>query len=287
MNETFAIEIQAATGRWQTTCQITDRPGAQVWRVTLINGIQVAVKITTGAENAGRMAAREAAVIRAAGPTAGRVLATGTVPGVVSWLVTPWWHGPTLADQIVRLRARGVDARARSSIALLAAQAAGALAALHEAGWSHGAVRAEHFIHTPHGVRLVDLGSARGPADSLPPELDFPPTGTLVGLDIAEISRRLTAGTLATPSTEADVYTFASVVWNSCTGTWPVDHHPEAGNDGEDSAPAWATAPSGWRAFKVLLKPALASQPILRPTAAALSSALSLLAALEAAKTSC
>ncbi|MFD5317551.1 hypothetical protein [Streptomyces sp. NPDC127098] len=279
MNEIFATVIQAAIGRWQTITQITSRADSEVWRATLINGVQVAVKITIGPGNEGLVAAREAAVIRAAGASAGRVLAGGRLIEGGSWLVTPWWHGPTLADQLAELRGKAAERTAHRVAARAAAQAAAALADLHQAGWVHGGVRAEHFIHTAHGVRLVDLAWARGPAGSLPADLDFPYIGTLHRLDAAEIARRLRANTLVTPTPEGDVHTFARALWHCWSGAWPTDPEADGAVPGKGRR---AVDPLGWPGFEVALETALAPEPDVRPTATVLAGALSLLAELEA-----
>ncbi|MFD5319408.1 hypothetical protein [Streptomyces sp. NPDC127098] len=294
MNEAIAAAIESAVGRWQTTSQVADRTGSQVWCATLVTGVKVAIKISLGAGDQGLMAAREAEAIRMAGPAAGRVLGTGTLPDGGSWLVTPWWHGPTLAVELARLRDQADDPAARTTMARRAAEAATALSELHETGWSHGAVRTHHVIHTPHGTRLVDLSFAYCPTVRLRRHfgrfpLDVP--DRWVHVEAPEIARRLQAKVPAAPTPAADVYALAADVWRGWTGVWPVDYQA-AGVDAEDPAAVrgavasgmWRRTvdPLGWKAFEVLLETALASQPTSRPTAAVFAHALSYLAEFEA-----
>jgi hypothetical protein len=255
----------------------------------MVNGLTVAVKVSAD----GVLAAREAAVIRAAGPVAGTVLGSGRLEGGGSWMASPWWHGSTLVAEFTDARKQPADPAARRRAASAAADAASAVAELHAAGWAHGDVQAEHFIHTPYGVRLLDLAWAHSLYRSLPAGLDAQYAGALVHLEAPEIARALLNGQPVTPTPQADVYALAGALWACWTGTWPVNYEA-AGVDPApgDLEPKRRAVASGrwlrtietpqWENFGVLLWPALAPRPEDRATARALAEELDRLAEKEA-----
>lgn len=289
MRHDVAGEIRVRLGNWSSYELVTDRRGAQVWRMQLTNGAAVAVKIAEGGGEASVLPAREAAVIRAAGPVAGTVLAWGRLPDRGSWLATPWWHGPTLWAKFAPVRRTPDAPAARHFAAKAAAEAATAVADLHDAGWAHGDLQADHIIHITEGARLLDLSWAHNPNAVLQQDLAVPYAGALVHLEAPETARLLLDGAPTTPTAPADVYALAAVLWQCWTSTWPV--HYEAA--GVDPAPGNVTAKrqaiaSGrhlhpitslpWGAFGALLARALSTHPDHRPTAREMAGELALLA---------
>lgn len=213
--------------------QVTNRRGAQVWRVTLINGITVAVKTAAGEGRAALLPAREVAVIRAVGPVAGNVLASGRLADGGSWMATPWWHGPSLWEDFLGVRHNALSTAARVQALRAAAAAAHAVADLHDAGWAHGDFQAEHVIRTAERSRLLDFAWAHGPTGAIPHDVNLPYAGMLVHLEAPEISRQLLENEPATPTPQADVYALGGALWHCWTQTWPVDYEAA----GVDPAP--------------------------------------------------
>lgn len=289
MRHDVAADIRNRLGNWSSYESVTDRRGAQVWRMQLTNGAAVAVKIADGDGESGVLPAREAAVIRAVRPVAGTVLAAGRLPDGGSWMATPWWHGPTLRVKFAPVRRTPDAPGARHFAANAAVEAATAVADLHDAGWAHGDLQADHIVHTPEGARLLDLSWAHNPNAPLPEDLSVPYTGALVHLEAPETASSLLDGAPTMPTAPADVYALAGVLWSCWTGTWPV--HYEAA--GVDPAPGNVTAKrqaiaSGrhlrpiaslpWGEFGALLARALSTQPGQRPTAREMAGELALLA---------
>lgn len=155
MRHGVAGEVRSRLGYWSSYELVTDRRGTQVWRFRLINGASVAVKIADGDGDARVLPMREAAVIWAAGPVAGRVLAFGRLPDGGSWMATAWWHGPTLRAKFAPVRRIPDAPAARHFAAAAAAEAAAAVAALHEIGWAHGDLQADRFLRPARRGLLV------------------------------------------------------------------------------------------------------------------------------------
>ncbi|ONK13111.1 hypothetical protein [Streptomyces sp. MP131-18] len=265
--------------------EVTNRRGAQVWRVQVINGVTVAVKAAAPDGEGAVLPAREAAVIHAIGETAGRVLGAGRLPDGGSWMATPWWHGPSLWEDFAGVRHNPLLRAARLHSLQAAASAASALASLHQEGWAHGDLQPEHVIRTAERSRLLDLALAHGPGDALPEDVRLPYTGMLVHLEAPEISQQLLDGQPTTPTPQADVYALGGTLWRCWTEMWPVDYEAA----GVDPAPGdllakrevvasgqarYAIGSFGWDDFGAVLRRALAFQPDARPSARELAEEL-------------
>lgn len=236
MRDDVAEQVHDRLGPWTQAAEITNRRGTQVWRLDLADGRQAAVKVAFGGA-ARTEPAHEAAVIRAAGaavgPAVGTVMASGHLPDGGSWMATPWWTGPSLMSLLSDARKHPGDATRADQAAYAAADAAHALASLHDAGWAHGDVQADHVISTSDGVRLIDLVSAHSDGISAPRDLQLPYRGAYVHLEPPEITDSLLHGRWTTPTPAADVYALAGALWQGWTGTWPVDYEAA----GVDPAP--------------------------------------------------
>ncbi|MGQ4268537.1 protein kinase domain-containing protein [Nocardiopsis changdeensis] len=98
---------------------------------------------------------------------------------------------------------------------------AGALAAMHAAGFLHHAVRPDHILHGEPGPALVDFGSA------LPLDHPFPPV-YYTRRDLHHTPPEELRG--EAPSPASDVFRLASTLWTLLDGRPPFD--PDA--DGEE-----------------------------------------------------
>ena len=273
MDPDVALRIHLELGPWDEARPLSHRRSARVWRVLLQSGDVVALKIGDG--YAGRLVEREAEVIDATGPVTGEVLAAGRLSPHRSWLATRWWEGCSLRRAFGGLRAADSLA-ARDQAAGAAADAAAALAALHEAGWAHGDIQGDHLIRTAAGTRLIDLAWAHNP--DITSRFDYltPYQGALVHLEAPEIAQRLLDGETATPTPAADVYALGAALQHCWSGRWPVNYEAA----GVDPAPGdlvakrrilatgrWRHAPpSTWPELGLLLTTAMAPPPD-RPTA--------------------
>jgi hypothetical protein len=290
-------QVRNRLGGISRTDLVSDRRGTQMWRVTMISGIQVAVKVAFDGA-ASLVPAREAAVIRAAsktvGPLVGSVLASGHLVGGGSWTASPWWHGPSLAAQLADARQHPDDASRQRTARRSVAEAAGAIAALHDAGWVHGDIQAAHFIRTGDGVRLLDLASAHSDGIRTPRDLQIPYLGGLVHLEAPEIARRLLDGERVSPTGPGDVYAFAGALWTGWTGTWPVDYEaarvaPAPGDAAAKrqvivaGAHLRAISSPPWEEYGPLLGRALAPDPDDRPDAWQMATELASLVGMGAA----
>lgn len=296
MRDDVVDQVRAHLGSWHRADMISDRRGTQVWRLDLLNGRQVAVKVALGG-TAGMLPAREAAVIHAAGAATGLVVGTvmgsGHLDGGGSWAATLWWPAPSLMSQLSDARKHPGDATRVRRAAWSAAVAAEGLAALHAAGWAHGDVQADHIIPTSDGVRLLDLASAHSDGTTASRDLQLPYLGALVHLEAPEIADGLLRGQWTTPTAPADVYALAGALWQGWTGTWPVDYEAA----GVDPAPG---APDAKRrviaagqhlrpvaalpGYGRLLGRSLATSPEIRPSARQMAVELRALASTEAVR---
>jgi hypothetical protein len=280
----LAREVRRQLGSWASASVVTERRGSRVSRLHFVDGAEAAVKAAEGAGPAAVLPRREAAVIEAVGPAAGVVLGQGWLRDGGSWLATPWWQGPTLADRCSPLIARPDSRDARRRAAAAAAAAARAVAALHARGWAHGDLQAGHVVHTSDGVRLLDLAWAHNPGHDMPEVLDLPYAGALVHLEPPEIAAALLDDVTAWPTATGDVYTLAAAVWTSCTGRWPLDYaaagvDPAPGNPASKRRAAASrvlrpTSDLPWPALAHRLHQVMSGEPDLRPSAAALADEL-------------
>ncbi|WP_286157676.1 serine/threonine-protein kinase [Streptomyces griseus] len=193
------------------TQQVSDRRGSAVW-IAIGPDRTAAVKV--GYDSGTAVTAREAQVLE-------RMplyqVIHGTTPGGY-WFTTPWHPGPSTWDAFGEVRQSSAN---WSGAHRAAVDLCRAVADLHASGWVHGDLQAEHAIHTPAGVRLIDLSWASGPG-FLPPD-QF--SGGVPHLLAPELAASISEGVRpVAPTREAEVYTLAGCLWASATGRWPLDY---------------------------------------------------------------
>jgi serine/threonine-protein kinase len=91
-------------------------------------------------------------------PSLAMILDMGEDPELGPFLVYEYVGGPTLRQRIP-------EVISPSEIAKIATEIAGALAAVHEAGLAHGAVKPENVRFSKSGAKLVGLGLHEGSAE--------------------------------------------------------------------------------------------------------------------------
>jgi hypothetical protein len=264
---------EAACGGRVELERITDRRGSAVWKAT---GPAGAVAVKAGYGDGAPITGREAAVLDAMG-TPGHMVASGHWDGG-AWLVTRWFPGPSTSEvfQPVRDGSGGHEAAVSAAVELCQA-----VADLHASGWVHADLQPSHGIHTPQGVRLVDLSWSWRPG--------FEQSGIFRGgiphLLAPELAASVSRGERPVkPSAEAEVYALAGALWMCVAGVWPLDY-VAAGIDRRHTTPddlraAIATgripltAPTPWPGFQDVLRSVLAAPFGARPTAADLAAAL-------------
>ena len=132
------------------------------------------------------------------------------LPFVVMELLT----GRSLADPTV------VDSLAPRDAIKIGAQVAGALAALHERGIVHSAIRPSNVILTPAGAKVVDFSTA---ALTDPPELDR--LGEPLGTPSYLAPERMFGGEA---SAAADVYALGVLIYRLLAHELPWPTHTSA-----------------------------------------------------------
>jgi hypothetical protein len=283
-------EIQLP-GRITATRLIASRRGSRVWRLSLADGPDVALKYTTRSQNLAnhtpRLAAREAAVRAILDPAS--VYAHGASPAG-TWLAVTWHDAKALNKPWRRLR-RETTPSTRAGALASTLSAGQALAALHKQGWRHADVQADHILIPEVGpARLVDLALAQGPTPVRP---DVTYRGALAHLTAPEVAAEILATPAAhhvTLTATAEVYMFGAVVFAAWAGTWPYDY----GADAVQPSVAHIHAviadrrslrpmPEGWPALAQLVTAMLAPAPGDRPTMADVVAAV---ARAQAAETS-
>ena len=126
------------------------------------------------------------------------------------FLVMPWLEGWTL-EQRLRAGQRFAPARALWFIR----QAAGALAALHEAGWVHGDVKPANLHLSSEGhVTLLDLGFARRPGEAAV-ATDRPVLGTLAYMPPESLTSSWSC------DIRGDIYSLGATLFELLTGRPP------------------------------------------------------------------
>lgn len=258
---------------------ISRRRGSNIWRVVLDDGCIVALKYATDnhedhgvRENARLLAAREAAVLAVLDPN---VLYASGETEAGTWLAVTWSDAPALAHHW--RRARSGEPLARADALAATRLAADAIANLHERGWRHGDLQADHILAATAGfVRLLDLALAQGPVDLAP---HIPYRGALAHLTAPEIAAEI----LATPpehhvelTPKAEVYTFGGLLFAAWTGQWPHDYRSTdtarltvAQIHAAICQPATLRPiPEGWPSLAAALAAMLDARPANRPTMA-------------------
>ncbi|MFG2677169.1 hypothetical protein [Streptomyces sp. NPDC048445] len=206
--EALAV-VEARYGSGFRLRKVTSRRGAVVWEAAGTGG-RFAVKI--GTSDGAAAVSRETEVLRALG-WSGHLLASGR--GADSaWLVAGWFEGPSTWDAFTRFRENGTGQRAGLGAAAELCETVAGL------GWVHADLQPDHGIHTPGGVRLIDLAWSWR-------EGTRPPPVTGVGIDHLvppELALRGAGDMPLDAGRAADVYTLAATLWTCVTGTWPLDY---------------------------------------------------------------
>lgn len=189
------------------------------------------------------------------------VRATLEQDGRVAGLVTDHVRGTTLAQ-----RAREAGRITPEEIAPVLAAAARGLGHLHEHGWVHGGLSAEHVIVTAEGQVLLDGYGVRPGRSGFPAAWGHGDRSTAPGLvdGDPEGAPDRTGGTAGGPASGAqDVYALGVLGWRALTGRMP----------GPDShrVPLTLMVPSAPRHLVLMLEAALADDPSVRPTAGELA----------------
>ncbi|MFE2283862.1 hypothetical protein ACFXDJ_06790 [Streptomyces sp. NPDC059443] len=253
---------------------ITDRRGSAVWKAT---GPAGPAAVKAGFGEGAQITAREAEVL---GKLPEYNVDSGTHEGTV-WMVTPWFEGPSTwgVFKTVRETGEGLDTAKAGAVTLCRT-----VAALHESGWVHSDLQPAHGVHTPDGVRLLDLSWAW--KEDFVPGPEF--RGGIVHLVAPELAASINVGIMpVTPSKAAEVYALAGSLWTCITGRWPLDYKT-AGIDTKEIGPAKTRAhianrripldtSTPWPAVQDVLRPVLLGGPGDRPTAAELGDLLAAL----------
>ncbi|MER6445491.1 hypothetical protein [Streptomyces venezuelae] len=204
---------EAAVGLPLTVEEVTDRRGSAVWKATGPTG---AVAVKAGYGEAGeRATAREVAVLGALGID--YFLGSGYHEGG-SWLVTRWLDAPSTKKVFEPVRN---DAGGREEALSAAVELCRAVADLHAAGWVHSDLQPAHGVHTPDGVRLLDMSWAW--REGFEPPAAF--RGGIVHLLAPELAASIGVGIMpVAPSPSAEVHALAGSLWTCVTGRWPLDY---------------------------------------------------------------
>ena len=146
----------AGLGRW-TQLEVVEQRGDTLVLRGLDDGAPVLIKTHASelptAACRDRLLREHAAASAAQHPHLVRLVDLVDEPNRVA-VVLSWADGPTLAEAVRDGSIAAADVLAAGR------EAAGALAALHAAGYAHRAVDAEHLVLTPSGAVLVDLYDA-------------------------------------------------------------------------------------------------------------------------------
>ena len=177
------------------------------------------------------------------------------------YLAMPLLEGRSLAEQLA--------ARGQLELPLafwIARQIAEALAALHQAGWSHGDVKPSNIVVSPHGhATLIDLAFARH-ADEKQSITERPLVGTIHYI-APEVLFSALGG-----DTPSDIYSLGVTLFEMLTGRLPFDSDEiaELANQHRQELPGnlrVAVPHLPTRAAR-LAQQMLAKEPLRRPTAA-------------------
>ncbi|MEU3098495.1 hypothetical protein ABZ690_28010 [Streptomyces sp. NPDC006967] len=263
---------EAACGGTVDLKELTNRRGSAVWKAAGPEGT-VAVKI--GYDNGVAATLREATTMVSMGVAEYEAI-SGSYDGG-SWLVTPWFTGPSTWAVFTPARegTSGREAALRGGADLCRS-----VADLHASGWIHADLQPSHGIHTPAGVRLIDFAWSWHEGEE--PVSGF--SGGIVHLMAPELAAAVARGDgPVTPTRASDTYALAGVLWTCASGGWPLDYkaagidRKAAGPDGVRDAIATGRlpfAPAVWPELQDALRPALAAVPEDRPTAGELAELL-------------
>ncbi|WP_030299070.1 hypothetical protein [Streptomyces katrae] len=272
---------QAATaehcGRDLVLTEVTDRRGSAVWKAA---GPEGTAALKVGRGDGVEVTAREAAALAALEVD---YFVGGGVTHGAAWLLTDWLEGPSTWEVFAPVRAGGAD---RQHALAAAADLCSAVAVLHAAGWVHADLQPSHGIHTPDGVKLIDLAWAWRPGWDQGNNFN----GGMTHLLSPELAAAIITGdkpVVVTPA--ADVYALAGTLWACATGTWPLDYqaaaidpqtctpHELRQHIATGRVPVPANLP--WPELQEVLLPVLLDDPANRPTAGELGKALEALSA--------
>lgn len=257
---------------------IADRRGSRIWKVRLAGDGIVAVKYTI--DDARGTAAREAAVLRHIDREGYLYAAGETESG--SWAAFRWVTAPTIGQRWRGWRTTG-DPRARMPALVSTWRAAGKLAQLHQDGWRHGDLQADHILVPDHGpAQLIDFALAQGPVP-IEPRVIY--RGALAHLTAPEVAAELLSTSAehhVTLSRQAEVYSFGAVLFAVWTGQWRFDYEAEPRTVALPDIyaricePRWRRPlPGGWPRMASLINSALEPDPAKRPTFAEVAAELS------------
>ena len=193
--------------------------------------------------------------------------ALGTkLDGPLPFIVLPYLDGTTLRRMLIAQARDAAWAERWPATALwIARQLAGALAALHAAGWMHGQVRPEHVIVSPQGhATLIDLAQSRRLDSEECDAHSWPPSDLVYAAPEAFPAR----GRLAAAS---DIYSLGILLFELLVGRlpfvadgrrqWAECHLRRRPLDIRDVRPAIS------RDIAHLVRQMLAKEPLRRPTA--------------------
>lgn len=209
--------------RWEL---ISSRRGSAVWKGV---GPAASVALKVGQDDGAPITSREIKVAERM-PGHSPLIASGSTR-TTSWLITPWYDGPSTwgVFHTVRTTHQGTREARDAAVDLCLA-----VADLHRQGWVHGDLQPEHAIHTKTGIQLIDCTWASSPA--LTPSETF--QGGLPHLLAPELASEIEAGRRPVKVTpNAETYTLAATLWRSATGTWPFDYVAAANAEGPITGP--------------------------------------------------
>ncbi|MFE9597106.1 hypothetical protein [Streptomyces hokutonensis] len=268
----FDVAAEAACGDTVELKELTNRRGSAVWKATGPVGT-VAVKI--GYDDGVAVTLREAAAL-ATMDLSGYGAVSGPYDGG-SWLVTPWFNGPSTWKVFTSARegTGGREAALRGGADLCRS-----VADLHASGRIHADLQPSHGIHTSEGVRLIDFGWSWHEGQE--PVSGF--RGGIVHLMAPELAAAVARRDgPVTPTRRSDTYALAGVLWTCAAGGWLLDYQA-AGIDRQAAGPngvrdAIATGrdsltPVVWPEFQDALRPAISATPEDRPTVGELAELL-------------